>query len=71
MDKVNRIEDVRNKTYDRLRNREKSIQKIREISFWLVASSFYFEKTSTPRDSGKKEVRGTHDGFMPSLEDIN
>ena len=68
MDKVNRIE---NKTYDRLRNREKSIQKIREISSWLVASSFYFEKTSTPRDSGKKEVRGTHDGFMPSLEDIN
>ena len=71
MDKVDRIEEVRNKTYDQLRNREKSIQKIREISSRLVASSFYFEKTSTPRDCGETEVRGTHDGFRPSFKDIN
>lgn len=63
MDKVDRIEEVRNKTYDQLRNREKSIQKIREISSRLIASSFYFENSSTPRDPGEKDVQGTHDDF--------
>lgn len=68
MDRVDRIEEVRNKTHDQLRNREKFIRKIREISSRLVASSFYFEKSSTARESGEKDVRGTHDGFRPCFK---
>lgn len=65
MDRVDRIEEVQNRTHFQLRNREKFVQKIREISSRLVASSFYFEKSSAPRDPGEKDVRGTHDGFRP------
>lgn len=39
MDKVEKIEEAQNKTRHELRNQEKSIQKIREISARLVASS--------------------------------
>lgn len=63
MDEVDRIEEVWNKTYDQLRNRESFVQKIREVSSRLIASSFYFERSSTPRDPVEQHVRGTHDGF--------
>lgn len=68
MDRVDRIEEVQTKTHNQLRNREKSVQQIREISSQLVASSFYFEKYSTPRAPGEKDVRGTCDGFKPCFK---
>lgn len=62
MDRVNRIDEVRNRTRNQLENRERSLQKIREISSRLVASSFYFEESSTtPRDPGGKDFRGNTD----------
>lgn len=62
MDKVNRIREVQYRTRDQLEHREKCLQKIREISSRLIASSFYFEESSTPRDSGSKIFRGEWDG---------
>ena len=59
MDKVENIKEVQNKTRHELRNQEKSIQKIREISSRLVASSFYFEKSSKPENPGEKYIQGT------------
>lgn len=60
MDKVNRLEEVRIRTRNQLKNRDKSLQQIREISSRLIASSFYFEEeSSTPRDPGRKDFQGT------------
>ena len=64
MDKVNMIGQVSRKTRNLLKNRE-SLQKIRKISAQLVASSFYFEESSTPRDPARKDFRGTLIGFRP------
>lgn len=58
MDKVNRIEEVRKKTRNQLENRDRSVQKIREISSRLIASSFYLEESSIPRDPGGNFFRG-------------
>lgn len=58
MDKVNKIEEVRIRSRNQLENRE-CLQKIREISLRLVASSFYFEESSTPRDPGGTDFQGT------------
>lgn len=58
MDKVNRIEEVRKETRNQLENRDRSVQKIREISSRLIASSFYLEESSTPRDPGGNFFRG-------------
>lgn len=69
MDKVEKIEEVQNETRDQLGNREEFIQKIREISSRLVASSFYFDKSSTPLNLGDKNIRGKYpDGFRPCFK---